>query len=327
MNGLAGRRLNVPSLAFGALTLWLAFVGITTLSHDGQLDSALAVGRAELAAPAFLGLVAVVVVCERIWPAQPRPLFARGHLHDLCFLAVYLLGVVPLVTLIGVAFATLLLDHAPWLAVSWTQTWPRWLLVVVALVAMDAGNWLAHWAEHRLGLLWRWHAVHHSQEELSVLTSFRAHPFVHTTGFLLATVPVVVLTAHQPMAPVLIMAYLCLGTLPHANVPWSFGPLDRVLVSPAYHRIHHAIDGPGDLNFGIVLSIWDVLARTAVFPTVGAPACQTGLAGRPIEVEQAVRTYRPISLLTTHLLEPFTAMPKADETLALPVPPELVSTR
>jgi len=55
--------------------------------------------------------------------------------------------------------------------------------VPVTIVAMDAANWLAHYADHRFNALWRFHALHHSQEELSVLTSFRAHPLIHTTGF------------------------------------------------------------------------------------------------------------------------------------------------
>jgi hypothetical protein len=50
-------------------------------------------------------------------------------------------------------------------------------------------------------------ALHHSQEELSVLTSFRAHPLMHTTGFLLATIPVVALMPARPIAPVLITIY------------------------------------------------------------------------------------------------------------------------
>ena len=89
---------------------------------------------------------------------------------------------------------------------------------------MDGANWLAHLADHKLDALWRFHALHHSQEELSVLTSFRAHPLMHTTGFLLATIPVVVLMPTRPIAPVIITVYVCVGTLQHANIRWGFGP-------------------------------------------------------------------------------------------------------
>src|SRR5271155_2365733 len=96
---------------------------------------------------------------------------------------------------------------------------------------MDGANWLAHYADHRLDPLWRFHALHHSQEELSVLTSFRAHPLMHTTGFLLATVPVVALMPARPIAPVVITIYVCIGTLQHANLRWTFGGVGRGAVS------------------------------------------------------------------------------------------------
>ena len=83
------------------------------------------------------------------------------------------------------------------------------MLVRLTIVAMDAANWLAHYADHRLDPLWRFHALHHSQEELSVLTSFPcAHPLMHTTGFVLATIPVVALMPGRPIAPVLITLYV-----------------------------------------------------------------------------------------------------------------------
>jgi len=89
------------------------------------------------------GLVVVTGICERIWPAEPRPVLARGH--------------------------------ADWLELRPAAHWPGALLVPLTIVAMDGANWLAHYADHKFDSLWRFHALHHSQEELSVLTSFRAH--------------------------------------------------------------------------------------------------------------------------------------------------------
>jgi len=173
-------------------------------------------------------------------------------------------------------------------------------------VAMDAANWLAHFADHRLGFLWRFHALHHSQEELSVLTSFRAHPLMHTTGFVLATVPVVVLMPGRPIAPVLITIYVCIGTMQHANLRWTYGPAGRVIVSPAYHRLHHAREDQS-INLGVVLTIWDVLAGRARFPSRRAAAGRTGLEGRPVPVEQHHAAAPGPLLLAEQLIEPFQA--------------------
>jgi sterol desaturase/sphingolipid hydroxylase (fatty acid hydroxylase superfamily) len=208
-------------------------------------------------------------------------------------------------TLLSVSFGTLLVSHARWMEVGWTGRWPRWLLLLVTLVLMDAANWLAHWTDHRFSPFWRFHALHHSQEELSVLTSFRAHPLSHLAGFFFATLPVVVLVGDQRMAPGLITGYVCLGTLSHANLTWSFGPVGKVVVSPAYHRLHHSFEGSLGLNLGIVLTVWDVLARRARFPVKGAAPCATGLPGRPVPVEEMGRARLDLRILWAQLAEPF----------------------
>ena len=298
------RCIYLPAFALAGVTAWVVLYGAMDLERRGLLGKSLAAGRGELAAPGLIALVVAVVVCEQLWPAQRRPALARGHVQDACFFVLYAAAVVPLMTLLGVGFASLLGTHAKWIEAGWTSSWPRWSVAAVTLVAMDACNWLAHLADHRIETLWRFHAVHHSQEELSVLTSFRAHPLVHTPGFLLATVPVVALAGDHTMAAVLITVYVCMGTLPHANLRWTFGPLGRLIVSPAYHRLHHSVDGPQGANLGIVLTVWDVLARRAIFPKAGEPACRTGLAGRPLAVEQAGRS-QPLRFLGGQLLGPF----------------------
>lgn len=298
-------RLYLPSFVLVAVTAWLAWHGAIVLDRQGVLGRTLAGARYELAGPAVIGFVALAVLAERLWPAEHGPALARGHLHDAAYFVVSSILVVPLVTLLSVGSASLLVAKAPWLEVNWLASWPRWIVVVVTLIAMDGCNWLSHVAEHRWEFLWRVHAVHHSQEELSVLTTFRTHPLVHTVSFFAATIPVVILTGSRPLAPVLITAYLCLGALPHANVAWSFGPLGKVVVSPAYHRLHHSADGPYDVNFGIVLPWWDMLAGRALFPEPGTAAVRTGLAGRPLEVEQCAGRRLP-ALLLRQLLEPFT---------------------
>jgi sterol desaturase/sphingolipid hydroxylase (fatty acid hydroxylase superfamily) len=129
---------------------------------------------------------------------------------------------------------------------------------------------------------------------------------MHTTGFLLATVPVVVLMPTRPIAPVVITVYVCIGTLQHANLCWTFGPLGRVLVSPAYHRLHHAPDAQA-VNLGVVLTIWDVLAGYARFPARGDAVGRTGLDGRPVPVEQDDSAGPALRLLAGQLIEPFQA--------------------
>jgi sterol desaturase/sphingolipid hydroxylase (fatty acid hydroxylase superfamily) len=305
---LRWRRLCLPSFALAVLTALIVWAAVADLLQQGRLQAVLSAGWAELAAPLLIGLVVATGICERIWPAEPRRVLARGHIQDACYLALHAAVVIPLMTLLSVGAATLIAGHAPWIQLRETQHWPGWLIIPLTIVAMDAANWLAHFADHKLDPLWRFHALHHSQEELSVLTSFRAHPLMHTTGFILATIPVVALIPTRAIAPVLITAYVCVGTLQHANLRWTFGPLGRLIVSPAYHRLHHATDNQA-VNLGVVLTIWDVLIGYARFPARRDAPGRTGLDGRPVPVEQNESSRPALRLMASQLAEPFRPHP------------------
>jgi sterol desaturase/sphingolipid hydroxylase (fatty acid hydroxylase superfamily) len=290
-----GRRLYLPTIVIAGLAAWLAWRGWAALGQSGVARSVNA-GRFQLAGPVVLGFVLIVCVLEQIRPAQRRPPLARGHLLDVCYLLFYALLVVPLIVLLGSGFAGLLA----------VQGGPRWCFIGLAVVGIDAVDWLAHFANHRLTALWRLHAVHHSQEELSILTTYRAHPLVHVS-FLFSAIPILAVASNTSTPAVVLTVYACLGALPHANVRWTYGWAGRIFISPAYHRIHHSATGRLDINLGTVFAIWDTLSRRAVFParTPDRPVISTGLAGRPVPVEQSGPRLRLGSTMVRQLAEPF----------------------
>ncbi len=155
------------------------------------------------------------------------------------YFALFGIVVVPLLTLVETGFAAEIERHASFMVLGRLPVVPRLGVVIVTLVGIDAMNWCAHVANHRFTTLWRLHALHHSQEDMSVFTTFRTHPLVHAT-YLPALLPALVLGASGAVPAAALIAYGCLVTLPHANLPWRLGPIGRVVVSPAYHRIHHA---------------------------------------------------------------------------------------
>lgn len=299
----AARRLYLPSFAIAGLSAALAWYGWHDLADYGPLR-AIHVGQVRYAGPVVLCFVAAVFSAERIWPAQRRPLLAKGHLADLGYLVLYAVAVLPLVTLMGTGLASVLERHLPWLVLPHFPDVPRWVFLVVGLLAIDATDWSIHFLNHRFNPLWRFHAVHHSQEQVSVFTTFRAHPLVHLS-FAFTVVPGIVLAANGATPVTLLTAYACLGALPHANLPWSYGRLGRLLISPAYHRAHHRASGRLDVNLGVVFPFWDQVSGRAMFPAPGVEVITTGLAGRPVPVEQG----RPVAamprLIATQLLEPF----------------------
>jgi sterol desaturase/sphingolipid hydroxylase (fatty acid hydroxylase superfamily) len=254
--------------------------------------------------PLTAAIIGVFLVVERVWPAQQRPLFARGYRQDLLYTALNATVLVPLVTGLTLAFVHVVQTAAPWIVLPRIGTVPRWGAIALIVVAMDGCNWFVHLANHRVRMLWRFHELHHSQEDMSVLTVFRTHPLIHVS-YLLALIPGIVLLANGVMSSLVLVVYAAIVAFAHSNTRLGFGPLERIFVSPNYHRIHHKVDGPQDVNLGFALTIWDQLFGRAVFPTEATIRTDTGLPGRPLVVEQAGPRPRHLAVLGAQLVAPF----------------------
>lgn len=137
---------------------------------------------------------------------------------------------------------------------------------VIALVALDGAQYLAHIAFHKTPLLWRIHAVHHHDTDVDVTTAARFHP-LEIAAHTLFLLPVIVLLG-LGLAHVVVYEILLLATsmFHHANLRMP-RRLDRALrlliVTPRMHWVHHSEWQPEtDSNYGSVLSVWDRLFGT-----------------------------------------------------------------
>lgn len=164
---------------------------------------------------------------------------------------------------------------------SWVTAKPVWLQVVLLVVTLDFIGYWVHRLFHR-GRLWSVHAVHHSSRSLDWIAGARIHPLNDALGKMLRVLPMVLL-GFDPVVVVGVTPVLGLfAVLLHANVPWNWGPLRYVVVSPAFHRWHHTSEAHGlDKNFAGLLPIWDLLFGTFHMPHGEAPAA-FGLADEPI---------------------------------------------
>ncbi len=218
--------------------------------------------------------------------------------------AVHATLVLPLVTALTLSFVEVIRRLVPWIVLPQMDTVPRWLALASIIVAMDGCNWGVHLANHRVKMLWRFHELHHSQEDMNVLTVFRTHPLIHVS-YLLALVPGVVLLANGALSVTVLGVYGGIVALAHSNTRLGFGPVGRIVVSPNFHRVHHKLDGPQDVNLGFALTIWDQLFGTAAFPTDDTVRTDTGLPGRPLLVEQATERPQHLRVFALQLVSPF----------------------
>lgn len=159
-----------------------------------------------------------------------------------------------------------------------------WLSFLIYLVLFDFIDYWLHRGQHGLRWWWALHALHHSQRQMTMWSDNRNHlldDMLRDSAFVLVALLVGVPPA-QFVAVVALMQLL--ESLSHANLRLSFGAVfGRLLVSPHFHRVHHAIGigheshGPGSLgghNFAVLFPVWDVLFRTARFD---APLQATGV--------------------------------------------------
>jgi sterol desaturase/sphingolipid hydroxylase (fatty acid hydroxylase superfamily) len=311
--GPAGRplalssRVYLPACLVAALAGVLVGIGWWSGFGGSSFGTYMSNVRIIVIGPTSLAIIGVFLVAERVRPAQRRPLIARGHRQDLLFAVFTATFVVPLVAAITLSFSEMARRALPWIILPRAAEVPRWAATAVIFVAMDGCNWLAHLANHRVRVLWRFHELHHSQEDMSVLTVFRTHPLVHVS-YLIALIPGIVLLANGALSVTLLVIYAAIVAFAHSNTNLGFGPLGRIFVSPNFHRIHHQVDGPQDVNLGFALTIWDQLFRSAVFPTEETIRTDTGLPGRPLIVEQAAARPRHLSVFALQLIAPFRPM-------------------
>jgi len=316
-------RVYLPACLIVAFAALLIGFGWATNWGGANYSGSVHLLRIVVLGPLSLGLIGVILIVERVRPAQRRPLFARGHRQDVLYTILNVSVVVPLMTALTLSFEEVTKQAIPWIVLPRMGLVPRVLVIGVIFVAMDGCNWFVHLANHRIRMLWRFHELHHSQEDMNALTVFRTHPFLHVS-YLLSLIPGVVLLANGAVSASILIAYGAFVAFAHSNTNLDFGPLRRIFVSPNFHRIHHRRDGAQDVNLGFAFTIWDQLSRRAVFPDATTVGIDTGLPGRPLPVEQEGPRARYLSALAAQLIGPFRPMPRPVD---LPTVRETQSTR
>ncbi len=308
-------RIYLPAVAIAAAAFALMAVGWSSHWGGASFAASMADQRVVVIGPPTLGILAIILVLERVRPAQVRPLVARGHRQDALYTVLNATLIVPLVVALSLSFTAVAQRDLSWIVLQRFGYLPRWAVIALIFVAMDGCNWLAHLANHRVRVLWRFHELHHSQEDMSVFTVFRTHPLIHVS-YLIALIPGIVLLANGAVPTALLVGYAGFVAFEHSNTNLGFGPLERIFVSPNYHRIHHRLDGRQDVNLGFALTIWDQVFHRAVFPTEATIRADTGLPGRPLVVEQAGDRPHHLATMLGQLWGPFRPLDRDDHDVA-----------
>ena len=233
----------------------------------------------------LVGLMQIAVMLAVIGPLQRwrpvEPVRDRQAVRtDILYTLIHRLGLfrLGLFFLVDPLFDAALgaLRGAGWGTLHLDQLWPgvtdvAWVSLLMYLVVLDFVEYLIHRGQHRWQWWWSLHAVHHSQQQMTMWSDNRNHlldDLLHDA----IIVAVAQLIGVAPGQFIVVVALTQLSeSLQHANLRLAFGRWgERLWVSPSFHRTHHAI-GIGHESIKAV--------RSVVEPPPGRPKAASAPSG------------------------------------------------
>jgi sterol desaturase/sphingolipid hydroxylase (fatty acid hydroxylase superfamily) len=187
-------------------------------------------------------------------------------------------GSTSLIVIVGLSW---IWQQTTWQGYLLALHWP-WLRFVVSFLLLDAYMYAWHRLMHNSRWGWRLHQVHHSDRAMNTSTAYR----FHAIEVLLSNLPKLLLIWLFGIAPAHLLIYEIFFAAElifhHSNwaLPRQFDrALSYVIVTPNYHRAHHARLLMGmRSNYASLLTVWDLLFRSARYPAV-PEAIKLGISG------------------------------------------------
>ncbi len=222
-------------------------------------------------------LALLMSAAQRRWPVEPKTDRAAVRV-DVLYTLLHRLGAFPL---LAFALLTPLFDAiesqlrlSGFSRLEIDRVWPGVTDVplvsfAIYLVVLDFLDYWVHRGQHRFAWWWALHAVHHSQRQMTFWSDNRNHLIDDLIRDALIAAVAILIGVPPEQFLLLTVASRVLQSVHHANVRWRWGGVaERLVVSPSFHRLHHAIgyghEGPArGCNFGVLLPVWDILFRTA----------------------------------------------------------------
>lgn len=218
-------------------------------------------------------LLAIVTKREKVVEAWRR--CRKESLTNIGIFIVNYILLVPLFLIPVIAVHETLPTH-PLLEGAWGYV-PEILNVVIAILLIDFAAYWRHRLEHTKPM-WRFHATHHADEQITWFTVLRKHPVARLLSMIVDNIPLLILGAPIYAIVLANLARTWWGYFIHADVPWTLGQSGKLLMSPAAHRLHHIRDEElMGSNYGNTITLWDRLFGTYVDPKPYLN-CETGIA-------------------------------------------------
>jgi sterol desaturase/sphingolipid hydroxylase (fatty acid hydroxylase superfamily) len=169
-----------------------------------------------------------------------------------------------------------------------------WMLYVIAFLALDFSGYWVHRLAHSVNFFWNNHIVHHSSEEFNLACALRQSISVYFRIYAFLLIPAALFGVPQQVIAVVGPLHLFAQFWYHTRHIGRMGILEYIIVTPAHHRVHHAINPEYlDKNYGQIFIFWDRMFGTFQDERADIPAVYG--------VTRPVRTWNPIKINFMHL--------------------------
>ncbi|NPD15537.1 sterol desaturase family protein [Xinfangfangia sp. D13-10-4-6] len=158
-----------------------------------------------------------------------------------------------------IAVYAFVLSH---LSLDLAASWPVWLVWLVAIIGWDFCFYWLHRLHHKFRLLWAVHVVHHEGEHFNLSLAIR-NSWYSSLASIPFFLPLALIGVPLPVFITVSVIHYGIQMMNHSALTPHLGWLERVLVTPAHHRIHHVADRAySDSNYAGSFVIWDHLFGT-----------------------------------------------------------------
>lgn len=213
---------------------------------------------------ASFGVFAGLALAETIWPDRRslNPIGRRWFGN----LGLYVLsGALLALPKVAALSTAIVADDPNFGLLNWLDPTPV-IHALLALLAFDAISYASHRLSHCVGVLWRLHAVHHSDPDLDVTTTLRHHPIeaLWIAALSSSALPVIGIGPGEVAAYTLLEWFVQSAAHTNLSLPARVDSwLRHIIVTPGFHRCHHSRDlAETNTNYGQAFAFWDTLFGT-----------------------------------------------------------------
>ena len=147
---------------------------------------------------------------------------------------------------------------------------------------------------HQINFFWNKHAIHHSSEEFNLACALRQSISNFVNLFTFFLLPAALLGVPTKVIVIVLPIQLFLQFWYHTTYIKKLGFLEKILVTPSHHRVHHAINREYmDKNHSQIFIIWDKIFGTFQEELETVPAV--------FGITRPAQTWNPIRINFQHL--------------------------